>query len=78
MSPMQPWDIIQAWELDFWRGNVVKYILRAPYKNGKEDFEKAKHYLEYLIENYDELFPTSPANNTKNIQQTAGRKRKKL
>jgi len=57
ISPMQPWDIIKAWELNFWQGNVIKYVLRAPYKGRKEDFEKAKHYLEYLIENYDDLFP---------------------
>ena len=52
---IQPWDIIQCWGLGFWRGNVIKYILRSPDKNGKEDLEKAKHYLEFLIENYDSL-----------------------
>ena len=54
---IQPWDIIQCWGLGFWRGNVVKYVLRSPDKNGKEDLEKAKHYLEFLIENYDTLDP---------------------
>jgi len=57
ISPMQPWDIIKAWELDFWRGNVIKYVLRAPYKGRKTDLEKAKHYIEYLIENYEDIFP---------------------
>lgn len=51
----QPWEIIEEWELGYFRGNVLKYILRAPFKNGKEDLEKAAHYLEYLIENYDRL-----------------------
>lgn len=46
---IQPWDIIEEWELNFWAGNVLKYLLRYPYKNGVEDLEKAKHYLEYLI-----------------------------
>lgn len=55
MSPLQPWDIIKAWNLDYWRGNVIKYILRAPYKNGKQDIEKAIHYLEYVLQNYDEV-----------------------
>ena len=55
MRNIQPWDIIECWGLGFWRGNVVKYVLRAPDKNGKEDLEKAKHYLEFLIENYDTL-----------------------
>lgn len=46
---IQPWDIIEEWQLNFWAGNVLKYLLRYPYKNGVEDLEKAKHYLEYLI-----------------------------
>ena len=46
----QPWEIIEEWNLNFWAGNVLKYLLRYPYKNGVEDLEKAKHYLEYLIE----------------------------
>lgn len=31
-------------------GNVIKYILRAGQKNGVEDYEKAKVYLDWLIE----------------------------
>lgn len=31
-------------------GNVIKYILRSDKKNGVEDLEKAKVYLEWLIE----------------------------
>lgn len=31
-------------------GNVLKYILRADMKNGKEDYEKAAVYLNWLIE----------------------------
>lgn len=31
-------------------GNVIKYILRTDKKNGVEDLEKAKVYLEWLIE----------------------------
>jgi hypothetical protein len=52
---IQPWDIIRAWKLGFHRGNVLKYLLRAPEKNGKQDLEKAKHYLEYCIANYEQL-----------------------
>ena len=53
---IQPWDIFLAWGLDPWAANVVKYILRFPHKNGKEDLEKAKHYVDYLIDNYDEVY----------------------
>lgn len=51
---IQPWDIIHEWKLDYWRGNVVKYVLRCKEKNGIEDLKKAVHYLEYAIENYEE------------------------
>lgn len=47
---IQPWDIISEWELDFWEGNVLKYLLRWKHKDGVQDLKKAKHYLEYLIE----------------------------
>ena len=47
---IQPWDIIDANNLDYWEGNALKYLLRWKYKNGVEDLEKAKHYIDYLIQ----------------------------
>lgn len=47
---IQPIEYIQANGLDFFEGNVVKYISRHRYKNGKQDLEKAKHYIDLLIE----------------------------
>ena len=49
-ASMQPWAIIDAWGLDFYAGNVLKYILRHQYKDGVEDLKKARHYLDRLIE----------------------------
>jgi hypothetical protein len=50
-------DIIDSFELDFYRGNIVKYILRADKKENEiQDLKKAKWYLEKLItkmENYE-------------------------
>lgn len=46
---IQPWHIIEEYNLDFWEGNAIKYLLRRK-GNRKEDLEKAKHYLEYLLE----------------------------
>ena len=34
----------------FLKGNILKYISRADKKNGREDYEKALVYLEWLIE----------------------------
>lgn len=33
----------------FCLGNILKYVLRADYKNGVEDYRKAQEYLEWLI-----------------------------
>lgn len=33
-------------------GNVIKYISRAPFKNGKQDLEKAQWYLSEAIKKY--------------------------
>ena len=48
--PLQPWEIIEKNNLDFWEGNALKYLLRYKSKNGAQDLEKAKHYIDYLIE----------------------------
>ena len=50
---IQPWQIITANGLDFFEGNVVKYVMRHKSKNGIEDLKKAKHYLDYMIEELD-------------------------
>lgn len=59
LKAIQPWDIIRAWDLNYWEGNIVKYTLRHKGKGKREDLEKAIHYLEYLIENYDDIYPVS-------------------
>ena len=41
------WDFIRDQELDFHKGNAIKYICRAGHKgSAKEDIQKAIHYLE--------------------------------
>ena len=47
---IQPIDYIMSNELDFCEGNVVKYITRWRDKNGLEDLQKARHYIDFLIE----------------------------
>jgi hypothetical protein len=43
-------DLIQQLGLPFVEGNVVKYVCRHRLKGGREDIEKAIHYLEMLLE----------------------------
>lgn len=47
-------DYIQAWNMDFVEGSVIKYITRYKFK-GKplEDLKKAKWYIERLIQNLE-------------------------
>lgn len=47
---IQPVEYIHANGLGFFEGNIVKYISRWRTKNGVSDLEKAKHYIELLIE----------------------------
>jgi hypothetical protein len=45
---IQPWDIIEEYDLDFWLGNVTKYILREKCDQ-LQDLKKARHYLDKKI-----------------------------
>ncbi|MGX0157612.1 uncharacterized protein DUF3310 [Staphylococcus cohnii] len=35
-------------------GNAIKYLARSPHKNGKEDVEKARWYIERAFENWEQ------------------------
>lgn len=50
---IQPIQYIMANDLGFCEGNVVKYITRYKSKNGKDDLLKARHYIDFLLEQYD-------------------------
>jgi len=49
---IEPAEFILKNNLDFPTGSVIKYVLRHQFKNGKEDLEKAKHYIDMLIAKY--------------------------
>ena len=48
----------------FLEGNVSKYLIRAEKKNGKEDYEKAKKYLSWLVD-MKKVIPQELAFNSK-------------
>lgn len=54
-TQFQSWDVFLDWGLDPWACNVIKYIQRHRKKGGKVDLEKAAHYLQFMIENYDKI-----------------------
>ena len=47
---IQPVDFIIKNNIGFVEGNIIKYILRFKDKGGIADLEKAKHYIELLID----------------------------
>ena len=52
---IQPWDAMEEWMSEeqfkgFILGNVIKYVARFQEKGGTLDLQKAKHYLDKLIE----------------------------
>lgn len=51
---LQPWEIIDALNLNFYEGNALKYLIRYKDKNGVQDLKKAIHYIEKIIEDVKE------------------------
>jgi hypothetical protein len=56
--PVEPVEVIMQNGLEFWRGNIIKYVMRAGYKQGSfnntvqaeiSDLMKAKRYIEMRI-----------------------------
>mgnify|MGYP006429699569 CR=1 FL=1 len=47
---IQPVEYINKNNLTYLQGNVIKYVTRYKDKNGVEDLQKAKHYIDLLIE----------------------------
>ena len=47
---IQPVEFIHRNKLSFIVGNVIKYVCRADKKGGATDLEKARHYIDLLIE----------------------------
>jgi len=50
---IQPIEYIVENDIPYREGNVIKYVSRHKFKNGKADIEKAIHYLEMLLEDYE-------------------------
>ena len=49
-SEIQHWDYVLANNLDYFQGQITKYVSRWKNKNGIEDLKKAQHFLEKYIE----------------------------
>ena len=49
-SSIQHWDYVVANGLDYFQGQITKYLTRWKQKNGITDLYKAQHFLEKYIE----------------------------
>jgi len=47
---IQPVEYIHANGIGYFEGNVIKYVSRWRSKNGIKDLEKARHYIDLLIQ----------------------------
>lgn len=44
------WDRVNRLQLDYFQGQITKYVERWKLKNGIEDLRKAQHFLQKYIE----------------------------
>lgn len=51
---IQPGEYIRKNGIGWYEGNAVKYITRHKQKGGRQDIEKAIHYLELVLEEYED------------------------
>ena len=51
---IQPIEFIQANNIPFAEGSVIKYMCRWRKKGGIEDLKKAKHFIDLIIQNEED------------------------
>lgn len=47
---LEHWDVVALMGWDYFQAQITRYVDRHKRKNGKEDLEKAMHYLQKYIE----------------------------
>lgn len=48
--PIQPVEFISKNGIPYMEGSVIKYVCRHRQKNGRQDIEKAIHYLQLILQ----------------------------
>ena len=52
---VQHWDVVVMHQLNYFEGQIIKYVMRCRKKHGKQDLEKARHFIDKYLEVYDAL-----------------------
>lgn len=47
---LQHWDVVAHFDLNYFQGQITRYVFRYRDKNGIQDLLKARHYIDKLIE----------------------------
>jgi hypothetical protein len=47
---LQHWDVVAHFNLDYFQGQITRYVLRWRDKGGMQDLQKAQHYLRKYLE----------------------------
>lgn len=58
------WDRVDRLQLDYFQGQITKYVERWRKKNGIQDLEKAQHFLQKYIELERAKLPNADATRT--------------
>ena len=74
---VQPSEFINKNKLLFAEGNAIKYICRHAYKGEVQDLEKAKHYIDMIIERDYPLIPMTEEEEYRNAGITKEEAEKK-
>ena len=59
-APIQHWDYVWANNMDYFQGQITKYVTRWKDKNGLDDLHKARHFLDKYIELVERSLPEQP------------------
>lgn len=54
-TKIEHWDYVVANKLNYFEGQITKYVTRCRNKNGMQDLEKARHFLDKYMEIYLEV-----------------------
>ena len=74
---LQPSEFINKNKLQFAEGNAIKYICRHAHKGEVQDLEKAKHYIDMIIERDYPLIPMTEEEEYRNAGITKEEAEKK-
>ena len=74
---MQPSEFINKNKLLFAEGSAIKYICRHAHKGERQDLEKAKHYIDMILERDYSLVPMTEEEEYRNAGITKEEAEKK-